>query len=442
MKMKNLCFIILFTFFSMSIGCTINLAKVKKTFNVVKEVEFHAPQKDAFTPYVFPKTVSAEKFKHGEYMLMARQVNYLYTAEMIPFYVGSFFGKGITNNEQALVLYEKLNKNYEKQYPVFQLDSPYQYQEVYDYFFKRSVIFISEDAKRVMCQSMINDGVLTYEYNGKTLNRELWNRRLEIFEGKELLYTNEEIDAETKKNYPIFISDALSNYYMFSLNNFFTYYNYTNPHHYIVDYTTNPPVKKIFKKGKGKEDENVLEISNDSKKILTRKGNTIKIYKLDELDELDVLDDTKLLNIIHIPENFVVTQFTKQDKLIGYMEFQSAVYFAHGQEPAEFYKEHVYTNDVYSIDIHTGQADYLGNYMIDPVVSPDGNYIAYTGGRMEHDIEEWMDEYNNLKEMKMGIYIKNLKNNEIVFYPIETGCDLMNWVDKKELEKLIKNTTP
>lgn len=380
------------------------------------------PDKLGFTPYVSPDIAGKDEFEHSEYLLMVRASRHSFTGEKIPLFSYAFLGGNTNSFEDGSEIYNKLDSIYSKQYPYSDLPEAYihnlddeQVETLKDYFFKRSVIFVSGDGKRVLLQSRLFGGMLKRTGYGDTVvEREAWNRLLEIYDGKKSIYEKMYKDDNPYQSAP-YINDFFINGSVFDLNGFMI------DHDIIINYIEKTE-KYIIEDG-----SDVLHIPNATNKFLKSDlgQDQISIYSL--------LDGKRLASI-NIPSYLEISQMTNDERIVVLFPLRIP---NEGDDIEEFYKENVYTNDTYIMNIDGSDAQYLGDYMFSPCISPDGKYIAYTG-MTGTDHQEYSNEFNKLADMKDGFYIKNVETNQTIFYPVEGTYEynIVGWVSKKGLEKL------
>jgi len=225
------------------------------------------------------------------------------------------------------------------------------------------------------------------------------------------------MDNDPNQSAP-FIYDFFINRSLFDLNGF------------IIDSDLIINCDTHSMKSVNKEDKRILHISNATNKFfrISDSQHEISIHSL--------LDGDRLATI-KIPGNFVISQFTNDEKMVVSYALKAPNY---GDNLEEFYiGENIYSNDTYIMDIDGSNDKYIGNYMFSPYISPDGKYVAYTG-LSGTDHQEYSNEFNNLADMKDGFYIKNLETNQTIYYPVEKANEynIVGWVSKKGLDDLFK----
>lgn len=402
---------------------TVNQTSLVRNSSIDEIFSISLPDDLGFSPYVSPDMAEKHGFEHGEYVLMVRASKHNFTAEMIPIFSYAFLGEEAESFEYGNKIYNDLVSIYSKQYPYVELPESYfddeddgQEEALRDYFFKKNIIFISSDATKVLCQSHLFGGLLSYtDAGGRTLERKAWNKLIEIYDEKECIYERLYKDNNLNSATP-YIYDFFINHSVFDMN------GYIIDDNIIIDYI------KQEEKNIKEDDIIVLNIPNATNKFLTESisGNKIYIHSL--------LDGERLVTI-KIPNNAKIYQFTKDEKIV--VSFQLSIPSG-GDDLEEFYtQENIYSNNTYLMNLDGSNVQYLGDYMFNPHISPDGKYIAYTG-LSGTDHQEYSNEYNRLEEMSDGFYIKNIETNKTIFYPVEDTYEykIVGWVNKKGLEKL------
>ena len=386
--------------------------------------EINLPAKTGFTPYVRPEIVAKDEFEHSEYMLMVRAADDVFTGEMIELYNYAFLGGNTENFEDGNEIYNKLDSIYSKEYPYTDLSDAYvavpdeeRAEAIKDHFFKRSIIFVSSDGKKVLCQSRLYGGMLTRtDFKDKIVERQAWDQLIEIFDDKKIEYEIMFKDDYSNQSAP-FIYDFYSNCSVLDADGFII------DHNKIINYVDQT------EKYANEEDGNILHISNATNKYLQRSGvrKEVSIHSLKDGDRLES---------IHIPDNLEISQFTNDERIVALFQLK----IPYNEEiPEEFYtEENVYTNDTYIMNTDGSDAEYIGDYMFSPIISPDGKHVAYTG-ISGPDANDYPNEFNNLADMQDGFYIKNLETNQTIFYPVESVYEynIVGWVRKEGLDQLL-----
>lgn len=395
----------------------------ENTSGIDEAFRIDLPDKSGFTPYASPDIVVKDEFEHSEYMLMVRASKNGFTGENIPIFSYAFLGENINSFEDGREIYKKLDSIYSKQYPYFDLSETYIYnsdgeqvEALNDYFFKRSVIFVSSDGARVLLQSRLFGGMLErIGYEDTIVERESWDKLLEIYDGKKSIYEKMYKDDNSYQSAP-YIYDFFINGSVFDMNGFII------NHDDIINYSEKT-TKHINEDG-----GDVLHIPNATDKFLKR------AFEQDNISIHSLLDGKRLASI-NIPSYLEICQFTNDERLIVLFPIRIP---DEGEDLEAFYEENVYTNDTYIMNIDGSDAKYLGDYMFSPYISPDGKYIAYTG-MSGTDHQEYSNKFNNLADMEDGFYIKNMETNQTIFYPIEDTYEynVVGWVSKKGLKNLL-----
>ena len=105
--------------------------------------------------------------------------------------------------------------------------------------------------------------------------------------------------------------------------------------------------------------------------------------------------------------------------------------------------ENEYIDNLYLYDIETQKPTYLGNYMYNASLSPDGKYVFYTTPAEEDLPDSSCKNATTLYESeRSGFFIKNLQNNETVFYEVNDSWNtlgIIEWVNQENLTKAIKS---
>ena len=102
-------------------------------------------------------------------------------------------------------------------------------------------------------------------------------------------------------------------------------------------------------------------------------------------------------------------------------------------------------NAVYSYDTITGEVTRPITFAYDFSISPDGKYLAYCSPAGESVDPADISHHNgsNVLNMPKGFYVKNLENNETVFFSCDNVCEryqfcsghfASKWISKKDYE--------
>ncbi len=111
-----------------------------------------------------------------------------------------------------------------------------------------------------------------------------------------------------------------------------------------------------------------------------------------------------------------------------------------------------YYQSVFSYDTVTEKVSRLINFAYDFSISPDGKYLAYCSPAGESVDGADISHHNgsNVLNMQEGFYIKNLENNETVFFSCDNVCHryqfcsrhfASKWISKEDYEKLTETPT-
>lgn len=367
-----------------------------------KMIKIDAPSELKFTPYTKPNLTDIGEFEFGNYMPFVKYSVRTVTAEMIPIFEYAFLGNGITNLQYGYEIHDLLNNKYKKTYTVVDDFSKSNTPEILRRFFYESrIVFISEDGNRFLNLSILDGGK-------SESGEQIWGRQLDIYSSNDLIFSilNEGCDESGgNKIYDVSLSHVL-----FDLQGFICVLENLNDES-IINYYDN--IESSIDFGY----EQVLRIPNNTNNILTydREKEELRIYSL---------NDMRLAYIVKISENVQINQLLNGvDLLITFNNYSE------------------FCNYTYLFNLDNLEMRYLGNYMFNPVISPDKKYITYTktNGTGSH---EFITDVNNLNEMENGFYIKNLEKDETVFYCLESTGEhgIINWVSENGLENSIGNS--
>jgi hypothetical protein len=118
----------------------------------------------------------------------------------------------------------------------------------------------------------------------------------------------------------------------------------------------------------------------------------ILIYNIEKDKYIKCIKFTEELRLNHL-------QWTINDELI-YTSFDSQ------RKPSSFI-----------FDLKTDEIKLLGHYMLNPMMSNDGKYLAYYYATTYDSVELYMFSEYNADYYDTGLYIKNLENDEIIELP-------------------------
>lgn len=373
-----------------------------------KIITIELPSEFVFSPYVKPDLVYIRNFEFGGYMPFVRYSVASMTAEKVPVYEYAFLEKNIQHLDEGNGLYEILNHKYEKNYPI--VDSfkgrysreSFPKKEILNYFYKSRIVFVSQDGKRVANFSVLDAGKTGY--NGE----QAWGQQLDIYESSNILYSKQQNSEGEYFSDNRMVYDVDYTYTLFDLQGLLL------SSHSVINYDKNIEFKIETRQ------EDVLNTPNNTNYLLTidRRKQELHIYSFDEMS-LDY--------IIKIPENLEVNQLLNgSNLLVTFSDYKE-------QNFKGFY------NHTWLFNLDTLEMKYLGSYLFNPLLSPDGKYLAYVKvhGTGSH---EYMDDINHFDEMDEGFYIQNLETGETVFYPVKGDgyeYDIINWVNEKGLEELL-----
>ncbi|GEM_PF-6526590 len=323
-------------------------------------------------------------------------------AENVPEYTYAFLGEGIYSLNEGREFYNQINNIYTKSYPVFEPDSLPRGAETTEkfnkYFFERRVIQISEDGQRVLC----------FSYQDNEENRAVywaeWNTVYEVFEGDVLIYSykqNKGFSADKR-----FMSvPSLRGCLFVSEDNGIIFNQFDN------------------------KTETKLPIDMMSKIIF----NSNEYISMPPVKNQTDLNSYELYSLF---DGSLITTFECDNKysLLQLLENRIALV----TEPAntvddEWDESDAFFMNAYLINIDGTENICLGTVIFDPVLSPDGNYLAYRGP-VWYDID--MEPYYS--QVPTGYYIKNLATNETIFYPTDSEeYRIIGWAKKEGINNLV-----
>ena len=322
-------------------------------------------------PYIKPVLVSPEEFDFGNYFWFV-DAGSLWHMNALPEYKYAIIGKGTNNINDGIKIFGKIQNKYYKKY-----DIP---KSTYDgnlldrieimnkIISERQVLDISADGKRVLC--------LSYKYReGQPDYFEYWDQLYEIYENDTLVKS-------------VVLENSLTDF--FAATSYMSGYFITTPSTIEKDGKT---AYINFENGTESDLDEVSHVKNfDKTTYLSQiyKKNSYKTYSL---------ENGSLINEYTLKEN---------REIICYI----------GNKILLTEKDNYSEGKVYLADPDGSNEIYLGSYMFNPVLSPDGKYLAYES-----------KYYGN--EIDSGYYIKNLETGDTVYYE----CDIMYKNIKGFIEK-------
>jgi len=338
-----------------------------------------------FTPFVELSLTPMQEFQFGDYMLIVRYSIDILTAEVIPLYAHALLGEGIGCLEQGRTALGGLMRD---------LGIANDYAEI---------VFISQDGRRIAVYHRIYDLEDVFPW---------WRGQTDIFEDNELIFSFLRDDENLFRSWPNL---------MFDLDGFFIEHSevmcadrFLTSGNLLIDFNNNVVYELEYIHG------NMLWIPNNTNSILTFQRCLLDT----DIMEIRIFNihDMNLNYIVQLPVNARVNQFIDGQYLV--ITFDDFAPESNRFENPGFYSH------TYLFNIATHEMQFLGNYMFNPVVSPDKRFVAFTNpnGRGSH---EFMCELNNLSSMQSGFYIKDLETGMIVFYPIagiEFAYGVVGWV--------------
>jgi len=324
-------------------------------------------------PYIKPALVSPEEFDFGNYFWFV-DAGSLWHMNALPEYKYAIIGKGTNNISDGIRIFEKIQNKYYKKYDIpkstYDGSLSDRIETMDKIISERQVLGISADGKRVLC--------LSYQYReGQRDYYEYWDELYEIYENDTLI---ESVLFE-KKHYDDFLS------------NLFTATSHMNG--YFI--TT-------------------LERDSETTYINFENGiesNSIKTSHAGNFDKTTYLSETYKQSdyrIYSLENGSLINEYTLKEnrEIICYI----------GNKILLTEKDNYSEGKVYLADPDGSNEIYLGSYMFNPVLSPDGKYLAYES-----------KYYGN--EIDSGYYIKNLETGDTVYYE----CDIMYKNIKGFIEK-------
>ena len=371
-----------------------------------KIISLYLPSNIKFIPYTRPALTS--DFRFGDYIPLCKYSIDTMTTSVIPVYTYTFLDNSITSLSVGNGLYTLVNIQYEYTNPVVDLLSGYNgglgypTKAIIEFFYKSRIVYISENAKNLINLSFFNNGI---DKNG-TRN---WGIKIDIYEEKKKVHTDYFYEMNQSNEPDIFL-DFDKFYNTLDLHNVITKTKNSSIET-IVDYTKNKSFDIDFS-----NNEEIMHIPNDTNSILTldQEHKILRIYSLDTLS---------LNYIIHLPNDVEINQYTSSNNLL-------ITFFEHSN----------YYSTTYLFNLNDLSMIHLGEYMNNPLLSPDNSYVAYVKVHGQGS-QEYATESNNLDEMNDGFYILNIRSNETTFYPVNDiqayDYSIVCWVSRAGLNEII-----
>lgn len=352
-----------------------------------KYITIDFPEDFPEEPYTEQNLVSPEEFEWGEYSLFVIIVD---GGIVYPAYF-SILSNNSPTFDKGNELYCKLNEKYLEEYSGEKLTHLYGLEideELSDYLYKSRVVYISPEAELIGRFKL-------------TPNENLWNGQYDII-------VNGKIDHSFIHN------DIINNA---SIGRYRTFLE---------------PIQLFFYDKTAKN----ITIKYNSSEILrqdvvSQRTNGIVFTRYSNNDEkrshyFCSQDKSKLTHVIttndsYFHDGYRSIRLWAQDGDIQLLEYSELL-------------SGIYTQAVYSLNLNTGELNYLESFAYEPSISPDGKYLLYTGD--EGYIRE---ESVNTPPQRNGMYIKNLQTGVTVNYGINRrkGGGFISWVNEEKLMRLI-----
>lgn len=375
---------------------------------------------DSFLEYLtltYPETIEPHLFGHSDYLLLVNQaVATDVLDDVTPVYSWAFLGESTDNFVQGEAYFKKLDDKYSKRYQFdkelfpYDLDDfePEQQEFIQKCFFERHVVFVSSDGRRVLCTKFAKKDISGYIG--------------EVFEGSTQVGTwwfdNYYTGVRYGEVYKLVLSDVSG--------------------HISESRDQYIPLQKGDAEGLHIHATTANCFNQQKDKYACINGPAIEVYSF---------PDNKLLSTFKMPDKkrgskLVLSGFTADGRLV-LTETELELTRLDGIE----WDVSVYTRYSTSfVDIDGGTSEYVGSYMFQPMLSPDGKYMAYATPQENENFFAF-DERSD--EKKHGFFIMNLQTKETTFYPIynrmhsdDSGMlyNIIGWVKKSGVDNLIKRT--
>lgn len=364
---------------------TIELSlKDKNTKKIIIELP------EDFTATSYQRNLIPQKeFQFGEYIPF---VEYAIDRYTIHNYINTraFLTSGVSSLEEGQELYNKLNSKYLLQQPVT-AETNENHDIERDFLFKSSVTDVSEDLSEIERTLFIDMQPDTQEY---FLEKE-WEVRRDIIKNDEV------IKSQTQKHDFIEPKD-------------FTDVSVITPKEYGY----------LLKK----------DVVDDSDFV----------YYSTHLDEADFdelflyvysLDDYKMKYEFVLPWG---KEIQRDEKNSVYSDVVGITDNRYVTLEYHVVIDDVLYQSVYVLDMTNNIYTHIEDFAFNPVMSPDGKYLAYTSPVLDQGGAR--QDITNLTSMERGFYVKDISTGKTVFYPYKnarsTYC-VKHWVLEQPLLNLI-----
>lgn len=363
-----------------------NTREFPKNEEALKTVHISFPEDFPMETYKKPVSVSPENFDFGDYMLnVTFAVGNITASDHV--YTNSFLGDGIGDIDEGRELFDRFNEKYMIKHPVenYYYDNSLVTPNSFlgNYLYNSRVTYISPDGRLVITKSLVDtkekDSVVDswYSYDG-------WMERTDYYtDGRHTA-------SELSDSYFWGYSKGTAN-----LPNYSTSGDYTGDYEYfgngdLYSHSQNRKVYHLILPNK--------YVKNDDGSILSLACNINQI-----------IDDRYLL-----------------------LDMQKSF-------PGSTTDNATYSHCSYLYDLETGEYTYLGSYLFEATISPDGRYLGY--------MTYWWDyipniSENDLYEMQDGYYILDLESKKTVFYSNEKYGykEISGWVSKNAINSAIAHS--
>ncbi len=389
-----------------------NIIMLPEADENTKYITIEFPEDFPEEPYTEPNLVSPEEFEWGEYVPFVRYEADRYNRREF-FEKYAFLTESAVTLEDGNEIYNNLNNKYLAEYDIPDRNILFGSGKTYiesknfdikDMLFKSRIIHVSEDMQTIGRFSLI---LPHSQIETENLIDADWHSKFELISDNKTVYSEE---SNIVINYTSGIYNKYENWKYQLLSNDLWFEGINNSS--LVYVSNNSVIIEINSHTDNENEQGIYYVySIDDKKLLYTLQLKSKAFNCDDTEIRETIDIEQIID-----DRYLLLECCKiYNDLDG------------------FYSAH------YLYDMQTQKTRLLRAFAENAVISPDGNYLAYTDAVSE--IEQFE---NNLIAMKRGFYITELDTGNTTFFDYSEdryfGSEhfVQGWVNKKALIKVIE----
>lgn len=341
----------------------------------VKHLTFSLPEDFSNIPYSEPELTPVENFEWGKYMPFIK-----YSTDELddPLPVYAVLGEGITTLKEGHRAYEKLNLLYITQYPILE---GYYYGQI----------------------PLNKESVSDYLFGSNIVNTTENLEKVEVWRVVDWNKDSVHGELDTYEKGKLISTDIWDRWYYYISDD----YKMSNLHGITVtnnwEYTDSSKENMSF----------IFEVSDkeiEQYEVTFDFPHTYRVI----LDQ--IVDSSQLLF------TFLYLGWLEDDYVYDPINYDNGI-----------------NRNTYLLNLESGNLTKVENYVANPLLSPDGNYLIYSSFNDRNASANPTD--NPAYVMKTGFFVKNISKNETTFFPFTTSWnpvhDTISWISKEAYDNAV-----